>query len=80
MKHQYLSGLFLTGGDTAIEMIRALNASGSEIKTEIMPGVVLGTLIGGPIEGLKIVTKAGAFGQEEALYQSLKMLSEGEQK
>ena len=80
VKHQYLSGLFLTGGDTAIEMIRALNASGSEIKTEIMPGVVLGTLIGGPIEGLKIVTKAGAFGQEEALYQSLKMLSEGEQK
>lgn len=78
MKAQRLSGLFLTGGDTAIEMIRALEASGSEIQEEITPGVVLGTLIGGIADGLKIVTKAGAFGQQDTLLESMKRLSGGE--
>lgn len=78
VKAQRLSGLFLTGGDTAIEMIRALGASGSEIQEEITPGVVLGTLIGGIADGLKIVTKAGAFGQQDTLLESMKRLSGGE--
>lgn len=76
VKNESISGLFLTGGDTAIEMIRSLNASGSEIQSEIMPGVVLSKLVGGVASGLRIVTKAGAFGSEDTLFQSLKILNE----
>lgn len=75
VKNESISGLFLTGGDTAIEMIRSLNASGSEIQSEIMPGVVLSKLVGGVASGLRIVTKAGAFGSEDTLFQSLKILN-----
>ncbi len=69
-----VSGLFLTGGDTAIAVIQQLGASGSHIEREIMPGFVQGRLLGGRQEGLPIVTKAGAFGTEEDIYQCIRSL------
>lgn len=42
-----VSGLFLTGGDTAIAVIQQLGASGSHIEREIVPGFVRGRLLGG---------------------------------
>ena len=69
-----VSGLFLTGGDTAIAVIQQLGASGSHIEREIVPGFVQGRLLGGRQEGLPIVTKAGAFGTEEDIYQCIRSL------
>lgn len=68
-------GLFLTGGDTAIAVIQQLQAGGSHIEREIIPGFVEGRLLGGPKKGLPIVTKAGAFGTEKDIYRCLNELS-----
>jgi len=35
--------------------------------SEVAPGIPLGELRGGDAHGLKVVTKAGAFGAEDAL-------------
>lgn len=70
-------GLFLTGGDTAIAVIQALQCAGSQIQQEILPGFVQGRLCGGAYDGMPVVTKAGAFGSEAdvwACMQRLRML------
>ena len=70
------SGVFLTGGDTAISFIRSLEASGSWIDTELALGIPMMRLRGGPFDGLKIVTKAGAFGGQDAISYALRKLKE----
>ena len=59
--------LFLTGGDTADAVLTSAGAKGIRILGEVVTGVVQGTLIGGPLDGLPVVTKAGAFGREDTL-------------
>ena len=71
-----ISGLFLSGGDTAISCFEKAGASGSEIITEIATGIPLMRLIGGKHDSLRVVTKAGAFGKEDAIFYSLRKLRE----
>ena len=59
--------LFATGGDTANAILTAIDGSGIRILGEIVRGMVHGRLIGGPLNGLAMITKAGAFGQADAL-------------
>lgn len=59
--------LFLTGGDTADAVLSAVKAKGIRILGEVTAGVVEGTLFGGALDGLPVMTKAGAFGQKETL-------------
>jgi uncharacterized protein YgbK (DUF1537 family) len=61
------SNLFLTGGDTADAVLTAIGAAGIRIQGEIVAGVVQGELFGGRLDGLPVVTKAGAFGQKDTL-------------
>ena len=71
-----ISGLFITGGDTAIGFIKNTNATGSFIIEEITTGIPLMKLRGGVFDGIKVVTKAGGFGNEEAIYYSIAKLKE----
>ena len=71
-----VSGVFLTGGDTAIGFFDKVNSVGSSIMAEIAIGIPLMKLIGGPFEGLKVVTKAGAFGEEDAITYAVRKLKE----
>ena len=59
--------LFLTGGDTADAVLNAIGGGGIKILGEVLPGVVRGKLIGGSMDGLAVVTKAGAFGRDDTL-------------
>jgi uncharacterized protein YgbK (DUF1537 family) len=59
--------LFLTGGDTADAVLTAIEAAGIRIQGEVVAGVVQGELFGGPLNGLPVVTKAGAFGHKDTL-------------
>jgi uncharacterized protein YgbK (DUF1537 family) len=59
--------LFLTGGDTADAVITAAGAKGIRLLGEVVTGVVQGRLIAGPLDGLPVVTKAGAFGRDDTL-------------
>jgi uncharacterized protein YgbK (DUF1537 family) len=71
-----ISGIFLAGGDTAISFFNAAGAEGSCVETEIAAGIPLMRLAGGPFDGLKVITKAGAFGAEDAIFYSLRKLKE----
>ena len=59
--------LLLTGGETAIAVLRTLGASGLRLAGEIGPGLALATLAGGPFDNLVVMTKAGGFGDADAL-------------
>jgi uncharacterized protein YgbK (DUF1537 family) len=59
--------LFLTGGETAIAVLDALGAAGVQLTGQLEPGLALGALTAGPFDGLAVVTKAGGFGDEDAL-------------
>ena len=71
------AGLFLSGGDIAVEVCRRLSISAIRVHGEVEPGVPAGELIGGQGQGMRVVTKAGGFGTEEALVKSIDYLEKG---
>jgi uncharacterized protein YgbK (DUF1537 family) len=62
-----LAGMFLSGGDTAQAVFEQLDVQAVELHAEVLPGLVWGTIMGGPQNGGLVVTKAGAFGEDDAL-------------
>jgi len=74
---QKLAGLFLSGGDIAVEVCRRLTASAIQIRGEVEPGVPAAELIGGQGQGIRVITKAGGFGTEKALIKSISYLERG---
>ena len=64
-----LGGLVLTGGDLAMGVCRQLAASALRIEEEVLPGITCSTLMNGPFRGLRLVTKAGGFGEKDALWR-----------
>ena len=70
-----IAGLVLTGGDTAVSVCRALGANGLEIVDEVAIGIPIGRLSGGQFAGMKVVTKAGAFGDELALVTAMRSIT-----
>ena len=63
------AALFLSGGDTAAFVCRALGVESIELHGEILTGVPRGTLRGGDLDGLPVVTKSGGFGGARALIE-----------
>lgn len=62
-----IAGLVLTGGYTAELVCDAAAVSGIELLRQVLPGLAEGRIIGGRLEGTSVVTKAGGFGDENAL-------------
>jgi uncharacterized protein YgbK (DUF1537 family) len=73
-----ISGLFLSGGDIALEVCRRLGISTISVMGEVEPGVPAGEAILGDAKRVRIVTKAGGFGSNEAIALSLNFLEKGE--
>ncbi len=63
------AAFFLSGGDTASLVCRALAARAIELRREFLPGMPAGVLHGGPFEGTAVFTKSGGFGSPEDLVQ-----------
>jgi uncharacterized protein YgbK (DUF1537 family) len=72
-----INGILLTGGDTAIKTAQALNISGTIIHDEIQPGIPYGYFIEEQYKNIIIVSKAGGFGSEDAIFQVLSFLTNG---
>ncbi|MDA1349117.1 MAG: hypothetical protein O3A47_09680, partial [Chloroflexi bacterium] len=70
-------GLFLCGGDIAAEVCKKLRVAEVRLVGEVQPGVPAGRVVGGPGDGLRIVTKAGGFGSPDAIVASLSYLEDG---
>jgi uncharacterized protein YgbK (DUF1537 family) len=69
-----LSGLILTGGKTAISIFKNLGAQGLLIENEALPGIPSNRLIGGKRDGLRGITKAGGFGDENTIVKAIQYL------
>jgi uncharacterized protein YgbK (DUF1537 family) len=74
LHQKHLRGLVLTGGDLAMGVCRHLSASALRIEEEVLPGIPCSTLNGGPFQGLRLVTKAGGFGEKDALWRITQFL------
>lgn len=74
LKECKVSGVFLTGGDTAIGFLNRIKAKGSFITEEIAVGIPKMKVVGGDYDGLSIITKAGAFGKPDAITYGLRKL------
>lgn len=70
----HLGGLYITGGDTLIKIAEELSIHGMVIHKEVLPAIPLGRFVSKEYGGIDVVTKAGAFGKEEAFYEILKAL------
>ncbi|SFE20828.1 Uncharacterized conserved protein YgbK, DUF1537 family [Paenibacillus algorifonticola] len=67
--------LFLTGGDTAYQVLEQLGITAFELMEELEPGVLLGKY---EARSLYIVTKAGNFGSDQTMERVIKKLHGGE--
>ena len=72
VREDLISGVVLSGGDTAKAVCELLGAKGIEILAEVEPGIPLCRLRGP--HPLWVITKAGAFGTPEVLIDSLQQL------
>lgn len=69
-ENKNVNGLVLTGGDTAKDSAVKLGGIGIQLIKQIETGIPLGTLIG-PSSEYFVVTKAGAFGRTESIYNAM---------
>ncbi len=59
--------LVVTGGDTAQWLCDTLNTADIEVLGDLVPGIPWGQLRGGLLDGGRIITKAGGFGDADLL-------------
>ena len=67
--------LILTGGDTAMAVLAPLGIAGIEIGGELLQGIMAGRITGGRFSGAQVITKAGAFGEDDALLRVVRLLT-----
>ncbi len=74
LKKGKLCGMVVTGGETAFNVYKALDVLEVRVEEEVLPGIPVVTIVGGPASGTRVVTKAGAFGNEDALVTAIEYL------
>lgn len=74
LKKGKLCGMVVTGGETAFNVYKALDVLEVRVEEEVLPGIPVVTIVGGPASGTRVVTKAGAFGNEDALVIAIEYL------
>ena len=57
-----VDGVFTTGGDVTAALLHELGSHGLEVSDEVVPLAVAGSVVGGPWDGLQVVTKGGLVG------------------
>jgi uncharacterized protein YgbK (DUF1537 family) len=62
-------GVFLSGGDTATAVLGAAGVSAVRLRGEVTPGAAWGVAVGGTLDGVTMVTRSGAFGEDEDLVE-----------
>ncbi len=67
-------GFIFSGGDTALHLCKVMEVSGIRLEQEIISGLPWGRLLGGPFDGLPVCTKAGGFGNRDALVVATRFL------
>lgn len=74
LKNIRISGLILTGGSIAAEVIDQLDGKGIILVKGLSPVVPVGRLTGGPYDGLRVITKGGGVGDKDILVRAVNYL------
>jgi uncharacterized protein YgbK (DUF1537 family) len=74
LQRHHIMSLVLIGGDTALSVMNRIGAIGAQMIQELLPGIPVCRVIGGPFDRLTVVTKAGGFGSDDALIEIIKFL------
>jgi uncharacterized protein YgbK (DUF1537 family) len=69
-------GLAVVGGDTLFRLCRALDAESLVATGEWAPGIPVARIVGGRWDGVRLVTKSGAFGDPDVLVRLLETATE----
>ena len=75
LAQQEVAGAVLTGGDTAVSVCRSLGVTGIRVIEEVAPAIPLGEMKTATGKTLRVVTKAGAFGDADALLKATHKIS-----
>jgi uncharacterized protein YgbK (DUF1537 family) len=67
-------GVVVSGGHTAGCVVDALDGRGVRADSEVLPLCPRGTIVGGPWDGLSIVTKGGMIGDADTLVHLVRAL------
>ena len=63
--------LFCSGGDTAKRVCEIAQAQGVHVLDQVAPGIAAGTIYGGMLNGIQLITKAGGFGPRDTISRIL---------
>lgn len=74
---QDIAGLFLCGGDTALELCHRLRIGAIQVQGEVETGVPAGKFSDSRGNYTRVVTKAGGFGSETAIMKAVSYLERG---
>jgi D-threonate/D-erythronate kinase len=69
-----IGGLVLVGGDTTQAVLTGFGAHGISMRSEVMPGISAGTVVGGDANTTPVIAKAGGFGDDDALIRAMEHL------
>ncbi|MBN1152871.1 MAG: four-carbon acid sugar kinase family protein [Dehalococcoidia bacterium] len=72
-----VAGLFLSGGDVARAVCGENGIQALQILGDLQPGVIVGAAVGARYQGLRVITKAGGFGNEDAMTQAIQHFTQG---
>lgn len=66
--------VIVTGGETALNVLKRLRTKALDVTGELIDGVPLGIIAGGPWHGTILATKAGGFGSPDVLLRAVRRL------
>lgn len=69
-------GLYTSGGDITVAICRRMKNVGLHLRSEVLPLAAYGELMGGDFNKLKIVTKGGMVGDDDAMITCIGYLKE----
>jgi len=73
-KNLHIGGLYTSGGEVTVSVIRKLGGKGFSVRDEVLPLAVYGRLLQGPYHQLPMLTKGGFVGDTTGLVQCVDYL------
>ena len=68
--------LYTTGGDITVSVCERFGAAGLDLRDEVLPLAAYGTILGGPYDGVHLITKGGSQGDNDAINKCITYLKE----
>lgn len=72
-----IGGVVLVGGDTTQAVLTGFRAHGISMRSEVMPGISVGAVVGGDANSTPAIAKVGGFGDDDALSRAMEYLRGG---